>query len=76
MGMYQRRHGNPGRREREAGKRHRRGISYFTMAGAAGWTTLKLGRKHWTRRMRREQRIRVMTVAESEKRATGAPESP
>ena len=74
MSMYQRRHGNPGKREREAGKRHRRAVSHYN--DGAGWITLKLGHKHWNRRMRREARIRVMTVAESEKRATGAPVNP
>ena len=69
--MTARRHGNPGRQEREAGKRHRRARLAFK-AGAE-WTTLKLGRKHLSRHFRR----RVgMTVAESEKRANGAPESP
>ena len=74
MSMFARRHSNPGKREREAGKRHRRGATSFR--GAAGWTTLKLGRKHWLRLIRRERRLYVMTVTESEKRAKGAPESP
>lgn len=77
MSMYARRHGNPGRREREAGKRHRRGrIGGMFASVSAEWTTLKLGRKHFSRLMRRKKRARVMTVAESEKRTTGAPESP
>ena len=59
MSMYERRHGNPGRREREAGKRHRRGrISGVFASVSAEWTTLKLGRKHFRRIMRRESRLR------------------
>lgn len=74
MNMFQRRHGNPGKREREAGKRHRRAVSYYYADGAVA-VRLKLGRKHWNRRMRHEARVRVMTVAEREKRTTGAPEN-
>lgn len=76
MTMYDRRHSNPGKREREAGKRHRRGTTSYREAGAAEWTTLRLGRKHLLRNFRLRALRRVMTVAESEKRANGAPESP
>ena len=76
MSAYERRHGNPGKREREAGKRHRRGrIGGRFASVSAEWATLKLGHKHFSRLMRRESRLR-QTVAESEKRAKGAPESP
>ena len=73
-----RRHENPGKREREAGKRHRRGqIGGIFYHLSAEWTTLKLGHKHFRRLARREEKVRqVMAVAESEKRANGAPESP
>ena len=76
MSMYDRRHSNPGKREREAGKRHRRGSVSFRAPDAAEWTTLKLGHNYWKRYFRLRKRICVMTVAESEKRATGAPGSP
>jgi len=62
----ERRHENPGRREREAGKRHRRA----QVGTIAGW--LKLGHKHMCRDLRR---FMALTVAESEKRANGAPET-
>ena len=51
---------NPGRREREARKRHRRG----GMASAAtGWEMLKLGRKHFWRWMRRSTLDRDVNAA-------------
>lgn len=43
---------NPGKREREAGKRHRRACVWTTDMGAAT-KPLKLGRKHSMRHMRR-----------------------
>ena len=49
--MSVRRLHNPGKREREAGKRHRRALifsSYATDEGAVT-ETLKLGRKHFRR---------------------------
>jgi hypothetical protein len=73
MSMYERRHGNPRKREREAGKRHRRART-TTWSGAVA-VTLKLGRKHWNRFIARERRARNMTVIEREKRTTGAPEN-
>ena len=69
--MTARRRGNPGRQEREAGKRHRRGL--LVTQQAAEWVTLKLGSKHLIRYFRRRN---AMAVAESEKRAKGAPEIP
>ena len=67
----QRRHGNPGRQEREAGKRHRR-ARVWGLGTGAGIAPLKLGRKHLSRYFRRSN---ALTVAESEKLATGAQES-
>jgi hypothetical protein len=54
---YKRR--NPGKREREAGKRHRRAVVY---SNRTEWEPLKLGREHlrrWT--------VRSMCVADSRK---------
>ena len=51
---------NPGRREREAGKRHRRGS---VISAATEWKPLKLGRKHFGRWMGR-----FMCVADAESR--------
>ena len=69
--MTMRRSKNEGKREREAGKRHRRGsISYHDEA--AGWVTLKLGHRHMRRLFHRQ----ALAVAESEKRTNGAPETP
>ena len=73
MSMYERRHSNPGKRERKAGKRHRRAV-IFSYDGAVA-VRLKFGRSHGGRVWRRVERARVMTVAESEKRITGAPEN-
>lgn len=67
----ERRHENPGRREREAGKRHRRAQLWRSEWGAEAGP-LKLGRKHMSRETRR---IFSMTVADPEKRANGAPET-
>lgn len=44
--------GRPGRREREAGKRHRRAVTVEYRGGAAA-VTLKLGRKHLRRHLSR-----------------------
>ena len=67
-----RRSANPGRREREAGKRHRRawvveydgggatcaGFRYFlSYPPGAGAVPLKLGRKHYRRWCRRYQAV-------------------
>ena len=71
MTMYDRRHSNPGKREREAGKRHRRATWSHMASDGAEWTTLKLGHKHQMRHFRRQRLRSVMTVAESEKRAKG-----
>lgn len=60
-----------GLRERKARKRHRRAaVSSFSGGTAVG--PLKFGRKHSKRIWRRIDRL---AVAESEKRATGAPET-
>ena len=67
--MTARRRWNPGKREREAGKRHRRAV--VTCDNGAEATTLKLGRKHF---LRFYSRI-AMAVADPEKLATGAQES-
>ena len=48
MTSMKRRTSNPGKREREARKRHRRGMVYD--AATAGW--LKLGHKHSSRSFR------------------------
>lgn len=69
--MTARRNGNPGRQEREAGKRHRRARIWSSDMGA-GVAPLKLGRKHLSRYYRRRN---VMAVVEREKLATGAQES-
>lgn len=69
--MTARRSGNPGRQEREAGKRHRRARVWSSDMGA-GIAPLKLGRKHLNRYFRRKN---ALAVAESEKLATGAQES-
>ena len=66
-----RRHENLGRREREARKRHRRALVWRSDWGAEA-APLKLGHKHCSRDLRRSM---ALTVAESEKRANGAPES-
>ncbi len=69
--MTARRNGNPGRAEREAGKRHRRArVSFF--GKGTGIITLKLGSKHLSRYFRRSF---AMTVADPEKLATGAQEN-
>lgn len=44
---YERRHSNPGKRERQAGKRHRRA----RIGTGAGSEPLKVGRKHPMRAM-------------------------
>lgn len=72
--MNMRRSTNDGKREREAGKRHRRVVMHTWKTNVHGETvavTLKLGRKH-SRRV--ESRI-AKAVAESEKRITGTPEN-
>ena len=48
---YIRRTANPGKREREARKRHRRAVLWYTRDGAVVGP-LKLGRKHLLRRMK------------------------
>lgn len=53
-----RRHENPGRRERLAGKRRRRGISYH-YDPASGWGSFKVGSRH-SRRLAAQ----VMAVAD------------
>ena len=58
--MTARRHDNPGKREREARKRHRRGR--YWSSTAADTEPLKLGRKHSLRWCRRQ----AMTVADAE----------
>jgi len=60
-----------GMRERQARKRHRRARIWNSMMGAAV-DPLKVGRKHFKRFWRRFDR---QAVAESEKRANGAPET-
>lgn len=57
---YKRQH--PGRREREAGKRHRRTI--VTFWDGSKWVSLKLGRRHSSRWSRH-------TMSVSESRNTG-----
>jgi hypothetical protein len=47
--MSVRRLHNPGKREREAGKRHRRAFIHSSYDGGAVTETLKLGRKHFRR---------------------------
>jgi hypothetical protein len=42
-----------GKREREAGKRHRRGIVYHKACNTLEWITLKHGHKHSARHLRR-----------------------
>ena len=71
-----RRHENPGKREREAGKRHRRAlVGYYGPEGSVA-VPLKLGKRHLRRWSGRGEFFRkAMAVAESEKRATGAPEN-
>lgn len=78
---YERRHTNPGRRERAAGKRHRRGtVSSF--CGAAVLGPLKAGSCHIKRHFLRFDALcravacNAMTVAESEKRPNGVSETP
>ena len=56
-----RRHGNPGRREREARKRHRRASLWMSEWGAAT-EPLKLGREHFGRITRQ-----TLAVADSRK---------
>ena len=68
--MTARRNGNPGRQEREAGKRHRRARIWNSDMGAES-EPLKLGRKHLSRYYRHRN---FMAVAEREKLATGAQE--
>jgi hypothetical protein len=68
--MTRRRSGNPGRQEREAGKRHRRARVWNSGMGAEV-EPLKLGRKHLSRYYRRSY---VLAVAEREKLAIGAQE--
>lgn len=77
---FERRHGNPGKREREARKRHRRGRVWSSTMPAAS-APLKVGRTHFGRldskiaKLWRARSAEDMAVAESEKRANGAPES-
>lgn len=59
-----------GLRERQARKRHRR-ASYGSVTSSGSWY-VKAGHKHFLRWWGFVQR---QTVAESEKRATGAPET-
>jgi len=47
-----RRHDNPGKREREAGKRHRRARVWNSDMGAVA-VPLKLGRNHFQRWLKR-----------------------
>jgi hypothetical protein len=59
-----------GMRERQAGKRHRRALYWHSMMGSVV-EPLKVGRKHILRCM---NGYHNKAVAESEKRANGAPE--
>lgn len=61
----QRRNDNPGKRERAAGKRHRR--ARFITGAMSDW--LKVGSKHSGRRIRH-----VLAVADAETLAKGAKE--
>lgn len=47
---------NPGKREREAGKRHRRALVWSSNMGAAA-VPLKLGHKHFQRWAKRSQAV-------------------
>ena len=62
-----RRHANPGRREREARKRHRRARVWFYDHNVGAMVgPLKLGRKHHLRRM-----VRILAVADSRNSGRG-----
>lgn len=77
---YERRHRNPGRRERAAGKRHRRAVIQSHVDGAV-LGPLKAGSRHMCRHWKRVRFLSAavarggMTVAESEKRPNGASET-
>jgi hypothetical protein len=62
---YCRRTDNPGKREREARKRHRRAVCWFYKDGAEVGP-LKLGRKHLRRRLRAD-----LAVADSRNAGRG-----
>jgi hypothetical protein len=64
--MSNNRRNNPGRRERAAGKRHRR--ARISSGATVGW--LKVGSRHSSRCMRR-----ILAVADAEKRLKGMAES-
>ena len=68
--MTARRHDNPGKREREAGKRHRRARIWSSSMGA-DTAPLKLGSEH----LRRWCRRCTLAVADAEKLANGVEES-
>lgn len=57
---------NPGKRERQARKRHRRAILYIIVGGGAVCGPLKVGRKHSLRRSRG-----WLSVAKAETREKG-----
>jgi len=59
--MSMRRHSNPGKREREGRKRHRRAHIWCSDMGAEA-APLKLGHKHFQRWMRRD----ILSVADAE----------
>lgn len=62
----------PGKRERQARKRHRRARVWSSTWGASvGW--LKVGRSHSGRQLRRY--VSVMAVADAEQLAKGAKEA-
>lgn len=70
-----RRHRNPGKRERQAGKRHRRAvvISYFD---GAVHGPLKVGRKHSGRIWRRVFELhKALAVSDAENSVKGSEES-
>jgi hypothetical protein len=62
----ERRHANPGKKERQARKRHRRGSVWVSTWGS-GTAPLKAGRKH----MSRIDRKLFMAVANVEKSGAG-----
>lgn len=64
---YIRRKRNPGKRERAARNRHRRGMAYDSQSG---WT------KHGSKHMRRVMFMTSLAVSDAEKRGMLPPESP
>jgi len=62
-----------GKREREAGKRHRRGSVSFMDIDATEWKTLKLGHKKMRKHLASFSRtLARLSVAESENRQRAA----